>query len=262
MTGAQVAGLLAIGSLTHMLYSGVERNNVAALAASVAYAKFLGGARGAMKVFTRYFPQSLALTRSLLKPVPETNGFGVWLGNGRDVRWSQFFDPDLADEMASFLKEEGIVSAYDFGCGHNRYASVLKKNNISAIGVDGNISVAEGPVLQANLAESLSIEPRDCVISLEVGAKIKPQYENQFIDNIDLCAQKLAIVSWPIPDQRGPHQINCHHNGYIIGKFRAKGWTYDGPASDRLRKSASPAYPWFQDTIMVFRKEGASAAAQ
>lgn len=228
---------------------------VALTAATLALAKFYGGADGAMKVFTDYLPQSLALTRSCLKFAPKATETGVWKGAGITTRWSQFFDPRLASVLADVLREEGMKSAWDFGCGQDQYSPVIEGNGVTSCnGLDGNPAMVRAVYVQ-DLAVPFKREKRDCVISLEVGAKIPEGNEDQFLQNINAHADKLAIISWPVEGQRGPNQVNRRSNEHIIAKMEALGWKQDVALSQRLRDGSHPILFWSKNTLMAFRRK-------
>lgn len=217
-------------------------------------AKFFGGKDGALKVFTDYLPKVFQLNRSLCKPAPHAGPTGIWEGTGIRVRWSQFFDERLAAAIGDRLIQDGIKTAYDFGCGlEDPYSKVLAKAGIECSGVDGNPGAG---TIHCDLAQPVSMPKRDCVISLEVGAKIPKAHEQTFIDNVCTSATKMIILSWPVPGQAGPNQFNRQPNEYITKKFREKGWDLDLPATTALRKRSHPIYYWFQDTLMVFKPQG------
>ncbi len=219
---------------------------------TAALAKYYGGADGAMKVFTDYLPKSLTLTRSCLKYAPKAGDTGIWKGAGITTRWSQFFDPRLAAEISAVLKEKGITSAWDFGCGPDKYSPVIQQNGVTVCnGLDGNPAMVRAVYVQ-DLALPFKREKRDCVISLEVGAKIPAEQEDQFLQNINAHADKLAIISWPIEGQKGPNQVNRRSNDYIIAKMEAMGWKHDVNLSQRLKDHSHPIYFWSKDTMMAF----------
>lgn len=259
LTGA--LGLATLASWAAYAYSGSVSlfTPLAATLITGGLAKFYGGADGAMKVFTDYLPKTLGLTRSLLKPEPEAGPTGIWKGDGIDVTWSQFFDPRLASEISKFLAEEGIRSAWDFGCAQDDYTKVLVQNGILCNGLDGNpdlVALSGGTAMVQELAIPFQREKRDCVISLEVGAKIPAEHADQFLKNIDSHAGDLIVISWPIKGQKGPNQFNPQNNDYVIEKLEKLGWEFDANAAQRLREYSHPVYYWFNNTTMVFRRKG------
>jgi hypothetical protein len=258
IAGTMTTGLLGIATLASLAYGGPTAKNLAATVITGALAKFFGGADGAIKLFTDYFPAACRLNRSLLKPNPASGPTGIWPGTGRDVRWSQFHDPRLAEEMSKLFSETKIESVWDFGCGPDKYSKVFTQRGIISSGLDGNPQVMELSRASAavqDLTVPFQNEVRDCVISIEVGAKIPPEHADQFLANINAHATKMAIISWPVPGQKGPNQRNRQHNEYVVEKMDKLGWELDLAVTARLRGSGHPIYYWTQDTLMAFRRK-------
>jgi hypothetical protein len=255
IAGTMITGMLAITTVASWLYGGPTGKNLASAVVTAGLAKFFGGADGALKVFTDYFPKALLLNRSLFKPDPASGPTGSWLGTGIDVRWSQFHDPRLAAEMTKLLTERKMKDVWNFGCGSDEHSKVFTKAGITSNGLDGNpetVALSGGTAMVQDLAVPFEKEARDCVISIEVGAKIRPEYEDQFFANINKHAKHMAIISWPVPGQKGPNQHNRQTNEHVIGKMDALGWKLDVPATWVLRDQSHPIYYWTQDTMMVF----------
>jgi len=265
IVGTQITGFLGIATAAAWIAYACSSNisikcPVSATLLTGALAKFYGGSDGAMKVFTDYFPKSLELTRSQMKPMPEAGPTGIWKGAGVDVRWSQFFDAHLASEISKFLTEEGTLSAWDFGCGSDPYTKVLVQNGILCNGLDGNpdlVALSGGSAMVQDIALPFQREKRDCVISLEVGAKIPEKYADQYLKNIDAHARDRIVISWPVQGQKGPNQFNRQNNDYVIAKLEKLGWELDAKATQRLRDHSHPICYWFNNTTMVFRRVGA-----
>lgn len=161
----------------------------------------------------------------------------------------------LAEAMVQFLKKEDAESVVDFGCGDGDYVNFFIKNNLKAVGYDGNPvteSVSGGTCYVRDLSRPLELERKfDWVISLETGEHLPKQYETIFIDNLTRHVQDGLILSWAIPGQGGAGHFNEQPNNYIKSIFEDRGWFNDVEAENQLRERAGVV--WFKNTIMVFR---------
>lgn len=172
------------------------------------------------------------------------------------------YDNGLAEGLLHLLPLMGIKTIADLGCGPGWYVALFRRNGYEADGYDGNPNVekmsaplfANGFYCQcANLTDELEAEePFELVFSLEVGEHIPAKWENTYIDNLTRNSTKFIIVSWAIEGQKGDGHVNCHSNIYIIEKMRERGFTFNTPASNYLRKCATLF--WLKHTIMVFEK--------
>lgn len=260
--GTQLAGFSGIAAAASWFLPYGFGARVALTGLSLGLAKFYGGKEGATAVFFDYFPKAVLLTRSVMKAEPTRNERGIWTGSDENVTWSQFFDRRLARGIANYMQKNECQSAWDFGCGRDDYSKYLLRAGLHASGLDGN---PDTPALSGKTAEvqDLSVpfekEKRDCVISLEVGDQIPPDYADQFFANIANHAVKSIVISWAVPGQKGFSHINPQKNEYVIQKLDQLGWELDDTATRELRDQAHPIYYWFQDSLMVFKKKAAQA---
>ena len=182
---------------------------------------------------------------------------GYWQGIEVSVR--HYFDSKLADSLVTFFKTEKVSSLADFGCGMGDYVKTLQRNNINAVGFDGNPNT---PELTNNLCGVLDLsvpkifdEPFDWVMSFEVGEHLPQQFEDIFIQNLHKNNKYGIALSWAIKGQGGIGHFNEQNNDYIKSKICNLGYINDIESENRLRKNVS--YRWFKNTIMVFRKKTA-----
>ena len=166
-------------------------------------------------------------------------------------------DKGLAKALCLFLEEPEIKNIVDFGCGNADYAKILigKGKNVDAF--DGNPYTPEmtggvGKVL--DLSKKFNLNKKyDCIISLEVGEHIPPEYEQIYIDNLDRHANRCIILSWALPNQGGDGHVNERPNDYIKKEFIKRGYTSWDDAEIFFRSTLTDLW-WFQKTIMVFIK--------
>lgn len=154
-----------------------------------------------------------------------------------------------------------VKTAVDIGCGDGSYTKILIKNGINCQGYDGNPIT---PQLSGNLckvmdfADPQDIGQFDLVLSLEVGEHIPKRWEQIFINNLCRASRKFICMSWAIEGQAGFGHFNCQNNDYVINEMAKRYFVYCPKASMVLRESSDKkVFPWFANTILVFKKAGA-----
>lgn len=179
---------------------------------------------------------------------------GYWVGT--DASYHHCYDANLCESLVRFFKNENVTSLVDFGCGMGEYVKEFQKNNINAIGFDGN---PDTPEITNNLCNVLDLsEPIDFttkfdwVMSLEVGEHLPQQFEDIFINNLHNNNKYGIVLSWAVKEQGGHGHYNEQDNEYIKTKFSSLGYKNDIEAEEKLREDSTLS--WFKNTIMVFRR--------
>jgi len=177
---------------------------------------------------------------------------GIWY---RDSLQGHCYDEKLSPAILNLIKSKGITNCYDLGCGHGEYTRFLKSNGIDCAGYDGNPFtklITSGLCDVLDLSKEINLEPRDCVVCLEVGEHIPQKFEDVLIKNLHQTTKKLLILSWAIPGQGGEGHFNEKPNEYIKDIFSKLGYTNNIEEENNLRENS--VYPWFRNTTMVFEK--------
>ena len=179
---------------------------------------------------------------------------GYWIG--LESSSQHVHDPHLGVSLTTFFKTENANSVADFGCGMGKYVETFQKNDIDAIGFDGNPNTPELTNHRCKILD-LSVpitfdEPFDWVMSLEVGEHLHPEFEDIFMHNLHSNNKHGIVLSWAIKGQGGHGHFNEQNNDYIKSKICELGYLNDIKSENKLRKDSS--LYWFKNTIMVFRK--------
>lgn len=178
---------------------------------------------------------------------------GVWATNERE---RHTFDLPLAAGILDVIVKKKCTTAYDIGCGTGAYTKFLNEHGIHTKGFDGNPMLREwfgdGSILDFSVAHDLPSV--DCVISLEVGEHLPPQYEETFLKNVFSPAKDLVVLSWAIPGTGGTGHFNPQPNEYILDRISKMngGWMHLNLTSQKLRMMAENW--WFKDTVFVFSR--------
>lgn len=182
------------------------------------------------------------------------NKNGFW--EGKQAESQHIHDKTLSLALINFFKNEKIDNVCDFGCGMGNYVKDLKKNNLKAMGFDGNPNT---PELTNNECKVLDLSkpikfdiPFTWVMSLEVGEHLPKQFEDIFINNLHNNNKNGIVLSWAIKGQGGHGHYNEQNNDYIKKKICKLGYINDLEIENKLRESST--LKWFKNTIMVFRR--------
>lgn len=164
------------------------------------------------------------------------------------------FDASLAKAISTVLKNEGVSTVMDIGCGGGQYVDYLRGNDFAARGVDGNPNTEKFCkwCICRDVSVPTALGYNDCVISLEVGEHIPQQFEDNFLDNVCKSSYDLAILSWAVPGQGGHGHINEWDNSHVAMQMLVRGFVPVPHHQSFLREAAE--LKWFKNTIMVFRR--------
>jgi len=177
---------------------------------------------------------------------------GIWSGMNPI---GHYFDVPLCFSILRLLKFYKINTLYDLGCGNGSYTQAINYAGFNCLGYDGNPNTKEitsGLCNIMDLSKENNLEPRDCVITLEVGEHIPKKFEHNFIKNVDNACSDLLILSWAIPGQGGEGHFNEQSNEYVRKIFTDLGYVSLPEDENFLRENST--YGWFKNTIMVFKK--------
>jgi 2-polyprenyl-3-methyl-5-hydroxy-6-metoxy-1,4-benzoquinol methylase len=178
---------------------------------------------------------------------------GYWEGLEADAQ--HVHDPNLAECLVSFFKNECATSIVDFGCGMGNYVRTFRDNGMNATGFDGNPNTPElthNTCSVLDLSVRVQLKPFDWVMSLEVGEHLPAEFEDIFIQNLHNNNKRGIVLSWAIKGQGGHGHFNEQDNSYIKSKICALGYLNDTESENNMRNMSS--LPWFKNTIMVFRR--------
>lgn len=177
------------------------------------------------------------------------------------------FDHGFGNALAQYIEEGSVL---DLGAGVGQLGIFLKKsgfNRIKWYGFDGgnNIEQMRGihaPVMGdythvipvvcwIDASKPIDMDPKDWLVSIEVGEHIDKEFEYTFIDNLAKLSKKGVILSWAIEGQAGHQHVNCQNNDHVIHQMSSRGMVYDEEQSLLFRKSVSEVV-WLSETVMVF----------
>lgn len=184
-------------------------------------------------------------------PISDT---GFWVDV--DLEHEHAFDPSLAATLTAVLREHGVRSMYDFGCGLGQYVKTFRAAGVDAHGFDGNplTSTFESCSVADLTDPSFVRPPVDGVLCLEVGEHVPAEYESALLQTLDRHVRPggLLLLSWAIPGQGGLGHVNCKTNEAVCEQIVRLGYTPREDLAQRLR--ADSTLGWFKNTLLAFTK--------
>lgn len=157
----------------------------------------------------------------------------------------------LAHILKEYYNNVDAKTVGDIGCvGKCEYVEALRNASINATGFVFDRTGMPEFVKEMDLNARTKLEERfDFIQSIGAGEHIFVDFEDSFIDNIALNAQRGAVVSWAVIGQDGYMHVNNRDNDYIIKKFEERGFTFMNEDTHFFRKELRNH---FGNTIMIF----------
>lgn len=163
---------------------------------------------------------------------------GYWKG-GDPHTWC----PDL---WSSVVKEFGIRSVIDVGCGQGFSTQFFKELGVEVTGVEGgNEAIETSPVAQLIVHHDYTKGPfrptqaADLIWCCEFVEHVEERYVENFLATF--AAGRYCLMTHAFPGQTGFHHVNLQPPEYWIQKLASVGFTHDPEVTERLRLLARDA---------------------
>ena len=163
----------------------------------------------------------------------------------------------------SLVKETGITSLIDFGCGIGSYLyGAYMDCDIRGLELSENAKKYTPKKIQhtitygVDLSKELKLErtvlrPFDASLCIEVAEHIEPSGSEMLIKNITKLTENFCIFTAAPPGQEGTGHINCQEKEYWIGLFKK----YKFTLSDMELDSFHHAPDYVRKNLMIFKNE-------
>jgi hypothetical protein len=165
---------------------------------------------------------------------------------------TQFDDGALA-----YLAERFAVrTMVDVGCGPGGMLYAARRRGITAVGVDGDPSIArESPVMIEHdyTRKPLFLGAFDLGWSVEFLEHV----EERFLPNVmaTFAGCRVVFVTAAAPGQPGHYHVNCQPSDYWIARFAAAGFRLDEEATAGVRRHSTMWSRFTEQTGLVFVAE-------
>jgi SAM-dependent methyltransferase len=229
---------------------------------------------GKVKPLYLALPQSSRrwiLQRALHRAPRLTNGIVSWLERRAspdelyDERYYDDIDPFMlvsAPAISRSIKREfEPQSVIDIGCGAGALLASLEEAGITCVGFDYAEAALDRCRRSGLTVRRLDIERdpippnrADVVVSTEVAEHLDEESADRFVELLTTLAP-IAMVTAALPGQGGTDHVNEQPNEYWIEKFGARGFTFDGDLSMRLRAEwrGAGVEGFLCSSLMIFR---------
>lgn len=178
-------------------------------------------------------------------------------------------DP-LKIETAPFIVGE-LVNTFrpktylDLGCGTGIYVEEFARQDVSVIGVEGNLAVKQilktspTKVIFSDLRAPLPLKKQfELVTCFEVVEHIEPEYVDILVQNLTLyCRKWLIITSGEDSKGKNREHVNEQAQRYWIRRIKKENYRFERRLTRRLRRKYSrfllgKGLPWFGELLLVF----------
>ena len=178
-----------------------------------------------------------------------SNHVGGWITTGD----RNTYMPDVWDAV---IREYGIKSVVDIGCGSGHNLEWFKDNNIYCIGVDGDPLSVQATLEKGILTlltdytqSSALLHEYDLAICTEFAEHVEAKYEFNWLEDLHKC--KFVLFSHALPGQGGYHHVNEQPQEYWLERFAQYGFTPDWEFTNRFRDGS---YQWGRNTLILFKR--------
>lgn len=162
--------------------------------------------------------------------VPEDKPhLGGW-GDGHDA--SGTWVPEV---WAKIIKDLGIESMTDIGCGAGETVLWFRRAGVSAIGIDGvSVDRQDGGIVHDYTTGPRLVAETDLAWSAEFVEHVDEEFVPNFIPTFR-CHRYVAL-SAALPGDSGHHHVNCRPSAYWISKLSDAGFEYFPEYTKALKK--------------------------
>ena len=128
--------------------------------------------------------------------------------------------------LLNYLKDLGVKSMLDIGCGPGGMVDCANKIGINAVGIEGDINCKGNKIINFDLTNdvtSLITELRerfshfDCIYSCEFLEHVEEKYQSNYMKLFELG--KMCVITAAPPKWKGIHHVNCRTTEYWIKVF-------------------------------------------
>lgn len=177
---------------------------------------------------------------------------------GYIINYSEVGDPNTYDiNVWNYMKNDGIKSVIDIGCGMGYSTKWFVDNGIESLGIEGGEkavknSLCPNNVVMHDFTEGVYTPKRkyDAVWCCEFVEHVEEKYMNNFLETFKY-AEKI-FMTHAKPGQVGYHHVNCRNSDYWISNVEKIGFSYDSSNTEYLRRLSNCMH--IKNNLLVFRK--------
>jgi cyclopropane fatty-acyl-phospholipid synthase-like methyltransferase len=177
---------------------------------------------------------------------------------GYIVNITEYGDPNTySTEIWDWMKQNGIKSVIDVGCGEGYSTKYFINIGIDTIGIEGGNNAYNNSPVKDNLilhdyVDSPYIPEKkyDAVWCCEFVEHVEEKYSENFLRTFDF-ADKI-FMTHAVVGQEGYHHVNCQNSEYWIEKIEKRGFKLNKELSTYLRSITDKIH--VKHTLLVFEK--------
>ena len=139
-----------------------------------------------------------------------------------------------------FVREQGVTSVLDVGCGEGHAVEFFQALDIRAVGIDGVKQDKPGIKMHDYTRGPLAVYfEYDLVWSCEFVEHVEERCVQNFLATFVSARPKLVAMTHAEPGQPGHHHVNCRTADYWKGVMAAAGFAFDEDTTLHARLMAA-----------------------
>jgi SAM-dependent methyltransferase len=161
-----------------------------------------------------------------------------------------------------FIKNFGVKSFLDIGCGPGGMLKLAKEKGLSVLGIDGDPAVEQSGTLLHDFT----------VGEVPINGDFDLAWSTEFLEHVDEKYQanymaafrhaKYVFVTAAPPGKNGHHHVNCRDREYWIAAFARYGFRFDTEATEVVKAASTMKREFVRNTGMFFVREKVPATIE
>ena len=156
----------------------------------------------------------------------------------------------------NMLKDLGVKTMYDVGCGPGGMISAAQKIGLDCVGIDGDHTLKYPSNVTVKIHDlttgQIDVEERDACWSCEFLEHV----EEKYLDNIfSVFCKTKTVICTASQTPGGHHHVNLKDRNYWIEEFNKRDFEYNVNLTQLLVEQTTMHHDFVKNTGMVFTKK-------
>lgn len=156
-----------------------------------------------------------------------------------------------------FIKQHGIKSLLDVGCGPGGQVLAAQELGLYAVGIDGDFTVERSGdswcIHDYTIGPSPLTQQFDLVWSCEFVEHVYEKYLDHYMT--DFARGNWVCMTYAPPGYPGHHHVNCQPEHYWIDAMKEIGFEYSHEDTKRVRAASTQTKKFIKKRGLVFKNQ-------